>query len=57
MANYIIWRFVKESIGFLNFEAQVHYSEFDRVLSGKYQEGQRWEKCVKSVAGLADGYR
>ena len=57
VANYIIWRFVKESIGFLNFEAQVHYSEFDRVLSGKYQEGQRWEKCVKSVAGLADGYR
>ena len=57
LGNYIIWRLVKESIDFLSFEALNHYLEYERVLSGKNKDVPRWEKCLKSVAGLVDGYR
>ena len=54
LANYIIWRNVKEVISLLNAEALQHDLEYDKVLTGKSQDLPRWEKCTKSVSGLGD---
>ena len=52
-ANYIIWRNVKSSISFLDSQALEHALEYAKVLTGKKQDVPRWERCVKSVAGLS----
>jgi len=55
-ANYIMWRNVKFAMAYLNEEALQIKLEYSKVLTGKAQEAPRWEKCVKSTAGLDGTY-
>jgi len=55
-ANYIVWRNVKFAMAYLNEEALQIKLEYSKVLTGKAQEAPRWEKCVKSTAGLDGTY-
>jgi len=55
-ANYIVWRNVKFAMAYLNEEALQIKLEYNKVLTGKAQEAPRWEKCVKSTAGLDGTY-
>jgi len=50
------WRNVKSSLSFLNAAALDHALEYSKVLTGKKQYAPRWERCVKSVAGLDGKY-
>ena len=52
LANYIVWRNVKSSISYLNSRALEIALDYSRVLTGKKQDLPRWERCVKSTAGL-----
>ena len=56
LANYILWRNVMSSVSFLNNQALELTLQYSKVLTGKSQEVPRWERCVTSVAGLADLY-
>eukprot|EP00092_Neocalanus_flemingeri_P016471 GFUD01017824.1.p1 GENE.GFUD01017824.1~~GFUD01017824.1.p1 ORF type:complete len:761 (-),score=194.29 GFUD01017824.1:231-2513(-) len=51
-ANYIIWRNIKFGMSFLNEEALQIQLAYDKVITGKSKKEPRWEKCVKSTAGL-----
>ena len=51
-ANYILWRNVKSTVSYLNSEALEHALQYSKVLTGKSKQVPRWERCVKSVAGL-----
>ena len=53
-ANYIIWRNIKDSMLYLNEEALEIQLEYNKVITGKAQKAPRWEKCVKSTAGLRE---
>jgi len=55
-ANYIVWRNVKFAMSYLNEEALDIKLAYSKVLTGKAQEAPRWEKCVKSTAGLDGTY-
>jgi len=55
-ANYIIWRNIKFAMSYLNEEALEIQLAYSKVLTGKAQEAPRWEKCVKSTAGLDGTY-
>jgi len=55
-ANYIVWRNVKFAMAYLNEEALDIKLAYSKVLTGKTQEAPRWEKCVKSTAGLDGTY-
>ena len=55
-ANYIVWRNIKFAMGYLNEEALQIKLAYSKVLTGKAQESPRWEKCVKSTAGLDGTY-
>eukprot|EP00091_Calanus_sinicus_P012009 TRINITY_DN2709_c0_g1_i6.p1 TRINITY_DN2709_c0_g1~~TRINITY_DN2709_c0_g1_i6.p1 ORF type:complete len:440 (-),score=152.27 TRINITY_DN2709_c0_g1_i6:631-1917(-) len=55
-ANYIVWRNIKFAMGYLNEEALQIKLAYSKVLTGKAQEAPRWEKCVKSTAGLDGTY-
>merc|ERR1711970_786605 len=55
-ANYIMWRSVKFAMAYLNEKALQIKLEYSKVLTGKAQEAPRWEKCVKSTAGLDGTY-
>ena len=52
LANYILWRNVKSSVSYLNNQALEHALQYSKVLTGKSKQAPRWERCVKSVAGL-----
>ena len=51
-ANYILWRNVKSTVSYLNAEALDLALQYSKVLTGKSKQVPRWERCVKSVAGL-----
>jgi len=53
-ANYIIWRNIKSSMIYLNEKALEIQLEYNKVITGKAQKAPRWEKCVKSTAGLGE---
>jgi len=55
-ANYIVWRNVKFAMSYLNEDALDIKLAYSKVLTGKAQEAPRWEKCVKSTAGLDGTY-
>ena len=55
-ANYIVWRNVQFAMSYLNEEALQIKLAYSKVLTGKAQEAPRWEKCVKSTAGLDGTY-
>ena len=52
IANYILWRNVKSTVSYLNNAALEHALQYSKVLTGKSKQVPRWERCVKSVAGL-----
>ena len=52
VANYIMWRNVKSTISYLNADALAIALDYSKVLTGKKQDVPRWERCVKSTAGL-----
>jgi len=55
-ANYMIWRNVKFAMGYLGSEANEIKLKYEKVISGKASKSPRWEKCVKSTAGLDGTY-
>eukprot|EP00088_Acartia_fossae_P063834 TRINITY_DN7820_c0_g1_i2.p1 TRINITY_DN7820_c0_g1~~TRINITY_DN7820_c0_g1_i2.p1 ORF type:complete len:771 (+),score=167.12 TRINITY_DN7820_c0_g1_i2:291-2315(+) len=56
VANYMMWRFVKGSFGFLAEEARDITLEYKKVLAGTKQQPPRWETCVKATAGIGGSY-
>ena len=46
-ANYMMWRFVKSLIIFLNKKALGYAQDFISLLSGSKSDEPRWEKCVR----------
>eukprot|EP00091_Calanus_sinicus_P012007 TRINITY_DN2709_c0_g1_i2.p1 TRINITY_DN2709_c0_g1~~TRINITY_DN2709_c0_g1_i2.p1 ORF type:complete len:440 (-),score=137.37 TRINITY_DN2709_c0_g1_i2:278-1564(-) len=53
-ANYLIWRIVEDSMRYLNGEALDIQLVFNKIITGKARKSPRWEKCVKSTAGLRE---
>ena len=51
VANYMIWRVVKNAFLFLDSEARQITQKFREVLSGIKREPPRWETCSKITAG------
>ena len=51
VANYMIWRVVKDAFPFLNEEAREITQNYKEVLRGTKTEPPRWETCVKITAG------
>jgi len=56
IANYIVWRSIKYSVPYLGEEAAAIKLKYAEALTGKSRESPRWEKCVKSTAGLGGNY-
>jgi len=52
IANYIVWRNIEYSMSFLGEEASNIRLKYKEVITGTSRESPRWEKCVKSTAGL-----
>ena len=55
-ANYLVWRYVKSMMPYLDRKALDIKLAYDKVLSGKSQQAPRWETCVKSTAGIDSTY-
>jgi len=51
--NYMMWRYVMGSFGYMNEEARDITLEYSKVLSGTTTQPPRWETCVKRTAGLS----
>ena len=55
-ANYMMWRNVKSQVSYLNDAALDIGLQYVKALVGKNSLEPRWEKCVKSAAGLGSPY-
>ena len=55
-ANYMIWRNVKFAMSYLDEEAIEIILKCLKEITGKASKSPRWEKCVKSTAGLDGTY-
>jgi neprilysin len=55
-ANYMLWRYIKSMMSYLDRRALDIKLDYDKVLSGKSQQSPRWETCVKSTAGIDSTY-
>jgi membrane metallo-endopeptidase-like protein 1 len=51
-ANYMMWRFIKTSLVFMDEEARDFSLEYTKALTGKETESPRWETCVQATAGI-----
>lgn len=51
VANYMMWRAARASVGFLNGEIRAIGEEFVKNVTGKTETPPRWKKCVGSAAG------
>ena len=51
VANYMMWRAARASIGFMNKEAREIVEEYARNATGKIATTPRWKTCVGSAAG------
>jgi predicted metalloendopeptidase len=51
IANYMLWRATRASIGFLNKQAREIIEEYARNITGKTATTPRWKTCVSSAAG------
>ena len=51
VANYMMWRAARASVGFLNEEIRAIGEEFVKNVTGKTETPPRWKKCVGSAAG------
>jgi len=54
IANYLIWRAVKDSFPYLDQEARDIQQRYNQVIKGTKQQAPRWETCVKEVAGFSN---
>merc|ERR1719412_1402680 len=51
VANYMLWRAARASIGFLNKDARDIIEEYSRNVTGKKATTPRWKSCVGSASG------
>ena len=51
VANYMLWRAARASVGFLNKEARTIIEEYAKNITGKTATTPRWKSCVSSAAG------
>ena len=51
VANYLMWRVTRASLGFLNKAARRTIQEYQMKLSGKTETTPRWKTCVGTGAG------
>jgi len=51
IANYMMWRAARASIGFLNKESRAIIEEYARNITGKTADTPRWKQCVASATG------
>ena len=51
IANYMLWRAAKASVGFLNEAARDISLEYAKNITGKKADTPRWKKCVGSATG------
>ena len=51
IANYMMWRAARASIGFMNKAARDIVEEYARNATGKLATTPRWKTCVGSAAG------
>jgi len=51
IANYMLWRAARASIGFLNKDAREIIEEYSRNVTGKKATTPRWKSCVGSASG------
>ena len=51
VANYMLWRAARASLGFLNKEAREVIEEYAKNITGKTDTTPRWKTCVSSAAG------
>ncbi|XP_057330914.1 neprilysin-2-like [Microplitis mediator] len=49
-ANFVIWRVVSSTVGFLNDEIRKRELEFSTALSGRTERVPRWKECVATVS-------
>jgi len=49
VANYMMWRYVKTMVPFLDANALAIMQDYSKVLSGQGEESSRWETCVKTI--------
>ncbi|XP_058793348.1 neprilysin-2-like isoform X4 [Phymastichus coffea] len=48
-ANYILWRVVVNSVGYLTDEIRKRQLAYYTVVSGRTERGSRWKECVKLI--------
>jgi len=51
IANYMVWRYIKSSMSFLDKKAIKIVLDYSKVISGKETIPPRWETCVTTVSG------
>ncbi len=51
VANYMMWRAARASVGFLSKDIRAIGEEFVKNVTGKTETPPRWKKCVGSAAG------
>lgn len=51
VANYMLWRAARASIGFLNKSAREIIEEYAKNITGKTETTPRWKSCVSSASG------
>ena len=51
IANYMLWRATRASVGFLNKAARDIIEEYAKNITGKTATQPRWKSCVSSAAG------
>ncbi|TRY72219.1 hypothetical protein TCAL_03874 [Tigriopus californicus] len=51
IANYMLWRVARASIGYLNKDARAVSHEFAKNITGKTATTPRWKLCVGAAAG------
>merc|ERR1719495_2430217 len=56
VANYMIWRYIKSTMSYLDKDAREIVLDYSKVITGKEQQAPRWETCVKSVSGTDGTY-
>ncbi|XP_035221859.1 neprilysin-2-like [Stegodyphus dumicola] len=51
VANYMLWRVVKESLPNLAEDSRALMHDYESVMSGQSKQKPRWEQCLWSVSG------
>ena len=51
VANYMLWRATRATLGFLNKQTREISEEFAKNITGKTATLPRWKKCVGSATG------